>query len=157
MRKTKIITGGILAMAIVGVVASAEQSTHATKTASTQGSDTLDGAPPKMAVPTSEASAFKLWVAQEGTPPEKSAVRHVTRLSAHTGYRQVGIHTDWDSHFTCRRIAQAQQIATAYRNWQTGTGHVQVTVYASDGQIIPRPVLTERSAEPAGICLANRG
>ncbi|SEB74224.1 hypothetical protein SAMN04490357_7647 [Streptomyces misionensis] len=137
MRKGKLITGGIIAMAVVGVVASAEQSPHTTQTASTQGSDTFDEAPPKTgAAPTSEASTFKLWVAQEGTPPEKTATRHVTQLSAHTGNHKVEIHTDWDGRIASRYTAQAQQIASAYRNWQTGTGYAQVTVYATNGQIL---------------------
>ncbi|MFJ8098261.1 hypothetical protein [Streptomyces griseofuscus] len=137
MHKGKLITGGIIAMAIVGVVASAEQSAHTTETASTQGDDTFDETPPKKAVPTSEASTFKLWVTQEGTPAEKTAIRHVTQLNAHTGNQRIDIHTDWDSRFTSRYTAQAEQITTAYQTWQTGTGHVHVTVYASDGQIIP--------------------
>ncbi|MFF9185092.1 hypothetical protein [Streptomyces misionensis] len=137
MRKGKLITGGIIAMAVVGVVSSAEQSPHTTQTASTQGSDTFDETPPKMgAAPTSEASTFKLWVAQEGTPPEKTATRYVTQLGAHTGNHKVDIHTDWDGHVTNRYTAQAQQIVSAYRHWQTGTGHVRVTVYASNGQIL---------------------
>ncbi|MFE9451917.1 hypothetical protein [Streptomyces sp. NPDC006739] len=142
MHKGKLITGGLLALAVVGVAVHLEQSPSATKTASAQGNDIFDPTTPNMrAAPTSEADTFKLWVAQEGTPPEKAAIRHVTRLRAHTGNHRVDIRTDWDSRFASRYTAQAQQITIAYRTWQTGTGQSQVTVYASDGQVIP----TQRS------------
>ncbi|MEU3029916.1 hypothetical protein ACPCBC_04015 [Streptomyces incarnatus] len=132
MHKGKLIAGSILAMTVVGVVASVEHSAHATKVVPGHGPVLATMEP----VPTSEASMFRVWVDQEGTPPEKAAVRHVTRLTAHTGNQRVGIYTDWDSRFASSYTARAGQIVAAYRTWQSGTGHAEATVYAFDGQAI---------------------
>ncbi|GAA2502089.1 hypothetical protein GCM10023100_22030 [Actinocorallia cavernae] len=132
MHKGKLIAGGILAMAAVGVVVSAEDGAHATRIAPAHGTSLAT----TEAVPTSEASTFRLWVEQEGTAAERAAARHVTRLTAHTGNQRVEIYTDWDSRFASRYSSQAGQIAAAYRAWQSGTGHAQVIVHASNGQAI---------------------
>ncbi|MFI9649474.1 hypothetical protein ACIHAA_24645 [Streptomyces sp. NPDC052040] len=140
MRRANLITAGIVAAAVTAVAIGASEShgSPAPRTAPAVSPDDAFGTKPTRTNPgpTTESDIFKRWVAQEGTPPERAAVGHVTGLSAHTRHGRVDIHTEWNSRPADRYTPQAALVISAYQAWQTGTGDTLVTVYGADGRAI---------------------
>ncbi|WP_327685450.1 hypothetical protein [Streptomyces sp. NBC_00467] len=85
------------------------------------------------------AEEFKAFVAKNGTPTEKTAVKHVTKVQGAEEQNDildsVDVYTDFTGGFMSKDQNQAKLIASAFADWKDSENGL-VTVYGSDGDMI---------------------
>ncbi|WP_051789977.1 hypothetical protein [Streptomyces sp. NRRL S-1022] len=85
----------------------------------------------------SEADIFKRWAKANGSPADKAAVAHVTRVhGAFGGNGMVDVYTDWTGGMFGGHNPDGKLVVSAYQTWMPGTGSGLVTVYDADGEIL---------------------
>ncbi|MFI1419443.1 hypothetical protein ACH4VX_15855 [Streptomyces sp. NPDC020731] len=151
--KSKIALGAFVGIVVIGAVsansgdpdggsadkgtsASAEQQPGNTK------SDAKSDAKPaedKGTGKASQAEQFKAFVQKNGTPQEKDAAGHITKVQGADEQNDIldaaDVYTDFTGGIMGEGTGPAKLIASAFADWkQSGNG--LVTVYDADGEII---------------------
>jgi hypothetical protein len=152
IRKTLAI-GLIVGIAAVGAVGCTpeEEGTGAKKdssaAASTGEKDSTGGGEAKekgegeAAAKGSQADRFKAFVNKNGTPKEKDAVSHVTKVQGADDINDIlstaDVYTDYTGGIMGSGSGPAKLLASAFAEWKkTEDGGGLVTVYDADGELI---------------------
>lgn len=152
--KAKIATGAVVAAVVIGVVAAnadgdgdgkGDKSRQASASsgkdaggAAKKGGDG-GGADDKGTEKGSQAERFKDFVRKNGTPKEKDAVAHVTKVQGAEEQNDildsVDVYTDFSGGMTGKGQAPSKLIASAFADWKDSKNGL-VTVYDAEGEII---------------------
>ncbi len=85
------------------------------------------------------AEEFKAFVTKNGTPTEKAAVQHVTKVQGADKQNDIldsaDVYTDFTGGFMSENQNSAKLIASAFADWKDSENGL-VTVYGSDGDMI---------------------
>jgi hypothetical protein len=151
--KSKIALGAFVGIVVIGAVsansgdadggstdkgtsASAEQQSGSTK------SDAKSDAKPaedKGTEKASQAEQFKAFVQKNGTPQEKDAVAHITKVQGADEQNDIldaaDVYTDFTGGIMGEGTGPAKLIASAFADWKQSDNGL-VTVYDADGEII---------------------
>ncbi|MFJ2952609.1 hypothetical protein ACIO8H_34100 [Streptomyces sp. NPDC087226] len=155
--KTKIALGAVVGIVVIGAVsansgdsdggsgdsgtsASAEQQSGGTKADAK--ADTKSDAKPaedKGTEKASQADRFKAFVQKNGTPQEKDAVAHVTKVQGAEEQNDildaVDIYTDFTGGIMGEGTGPAKLLASAFADWKQSDNGL-VTVYDADGELL---------------------
>ncbi|MER7486396.1 hypothetical protein ABTY20_10945 [Streptomyces sp. NPDC126497] len=151
--KSKIALGAVVGIVVLGAVsansadpdggsggkgtsASAERkSGGATSDSGPDAKAAGDGAAEKA----SQAERFKAFVRKNGTPQEKDAVSHVTKVQGADEQNDIldaaDVHTDFTGGIMGEGMGPAKLISSAFADWKQSDNGL-VTVYGADGEII---------------------
>lgn len=155
--KSKIALGAVVGIVVIGAVsansgdsdggstgkgssASAQQQADGTK------SDTKSDAKPdakpaedKGAEKASQAEQFKAFVQKNGTPKEKEAVAHVTKVQGADEQNNIldaaDVYTDFTGGLMGEGTGPAKLIASAFADWKQSDNGL-VTIYDADGELL---------------------
>lgn len=87
----------------------------------------------------SQADQFKAFVAKNGTPAEKAAVKHVTKVQGADKQNDMldtaDIHTDYAGGLMGPHSGEGKLLASAFADWKSSENGL-VTVYDKDGQLL---------------------
>ena len=93
----------------------------------------------KAAEKASQAEQFKAFVQKNGTPKEKGAVSHVTKVQGADEQNDIldaaDVYTDFTGGIMGSGTGPAKLIASAFADWKQSDNGL-VTVYDADGEII---------------------
>ncbi|MBZ2408061.1 hypothetical protein ACWHAO_23560 [Streptomyces albidoflavus] len=143
--KTKIALGTVVGVVVIGGLASLGDD-QAADTA--KGGDTSNSAPasggdkaeqaqekPKA----SQAEQFKAFVEENGTPKEKEAASHVTKVQGADKQNNLldtaDIHTDYTGGVMGEGLGPAKLLTSAFADWKQSKNGL-VTVYDADGELL---------------------
>ncbi|MYY11891.1 hypothetical protein GT204_24035 [Streptomyces sp. SID4919] len=89
----------------------------------------------------SQATQFKAFVNKNGTPKEKDAVSHVTKVQGAEDVdgllNTADIYTDYTGGLMGQGMGPSKLLASAFADWRkTDDGGGLVTVYDADGEMI---------------------
>ncbi|MFC7818775.1 MULTISPECIES: hypothetical protein [unclassified Streptomyces] len=152
--KTKITLGAVVGIVVIGAVsansgdgsgegksdnrasAGAEEKPGGTK------GDGASGAKPaedKATEKASQADQFKAFVNKNGTPSEKEAVAHVTKVQGAEEQNDIldaaDVYTDFTGGIMGEGMGPAKLIASAFADWKQSENGL-VTVYDADGELL---------------------
>ncbi|MEU0123102.1 hypothetical protein ABZ114_15660 [Streptomyces albidoflavus] len=143
--KTKIALGTVVGVVVIGGLASLGDD-QAADTA--KGGDTSNSAPasggdkaePAQEKPkASQAEQFKAFVEENGTPKEKEAASHVTKVQGADKQNNVldtaDIHTDYTGGVMGEGLGPAKLLTSAFADWKQSKNGL-VTVYDADGELL---------------------
>ncbi|MEU3900251.1 hypothetical protein [Streptomyces sp. NPDC045251] len=157
--KTKIALGAVVGIVVIGAVsansgdgggegkgdnrtsAGAEEKPGGTKGDGTKGDGASDAKPAedKAAEKTSQADQFKAFVKKNGTPSEKEAVAHVTKVQGAEEQNDIldaaDVYTDFTGGLMGEGMGPAKLIASAFADWKQSENGL-VTVYDADGELL---------------------
>ncbi|MDT0609958.1 hypothetical protein [Streptomyces lancefieldiae] len=142
--KTKIALGAVVGLAIIGAVSANSEGDGDSKS----DSRTSAGAPEKSGDTkadgkaggkASQADQFKAFVAKNGTPTEKDAISHVTKVQGADEQNDIldsaDVYTDFTGGIMGEGTGPAKLIASAFADWKQSENGL-VTVYDADGEIL---------------------
>ncbi|MFF5160588.1 hypothetical protein ACFY3N_30920 [Streptomyces sp. NPDC000348] len=119
-----------------GTPASAERRSGGTEP---EGAADAKPAEDKGAEKASQAERFKAFAQKNGTPQEKEAVSHVTKVQGADEQNDVldsaDVHTDFTGGIMGEGTAPAKLIASVFAEWKQSDNGL-VTVYDAEGEII---------------------
>ncbi|WP_431997285.1 hypothetical protein [Streptomyces fungicidicus] len=151
--KSKLVLGAVVGIVVIGAVsansgdadggsgdkgtsASAEQQSADTKS---DGRSDAKPAEDKGAEKASQAEQFKAFVRKNGTPQEKDAVSHITKVQGADEQNDIldaaDVYTDFTGGIMGEGTGPAKLIASAFADWKQSDNGL-VTVYDADGEII---------------------
>ncbi|MEU3997588.1 hypothetical protein ACI2LV_15295 [Streptomyces fungicidicus] len=151
--KSKLVLGAVVGIVVIGAVsansgdadggsgdkgtsASAEQQSAGTKS---DGRSDAKPAEDKGAEKASQAEQFKAFVRKNGTPQEKDAVSHITKVQGADEQNDIldaaDVYTDFTGGIMGEGTGPAKLIASAFADWKQSDNGL-VTVYDADGEII---------------------
>ncbi|MET4661525.1 hypothetical protein ACFTZ8_06665 [Streptomyces fungicidicus] len=151
--KSKLVLGAVVGIVVIGAVsansgdadggsgdkgtsASAEQQSADTKA---DGKSDAKPAEDKGAEKASQAEQFKAFVRKNGTPQEKDAVSHITKVQGADEQNDIldaaDVYTDFTGGIMGEGTGPAKLIASAFADWKQSDNGL-VTVYDADGEII---------------------
>ncbi|MGV9844290.1 hypothetical protein ACWDUB_19620 [Streptomyces fungicidicus] len=151
--KSKLVLGAVVGIVVIGAVsansgdtdggsgdkgtsASAEQQSAGTKS---DGKSDTKPAEDKGAEKASQAEQFKAFVRKNGTPQEKDAVSHITKVQGADEQNDIldaaDVYTDFTGGIMGEGTGPAKLIASAFADWKQSDNGL-VTVYDADGEII---------------------
>ncbi|MDG9692849.1 hypothetical protein CJI59_24650 [Streptomyces sp. Alain-F2R5] len=152
--KTKIALGAVVGIAVIGAVsansgdgggeAKSDNRTSAgaeEKPGGTKGDGAPDAKPAedKAAEKASQADQFKDFVQKNGTPSEKEAVSHVTKVQGAEEQNDIldaaDVYTDFTGGIMGEGTGPAKLIASAFADWKQSENGL-VTVYDADGELL---------------------
>ncbi|CAM5515274.1 hypothetical protein ACFUV2_28945 [Streptomyces pilosus] len=162
--KSKIVLGAVVGVVVLGAVsanagdtdggstdkgsaASAQQQSGGAGSAGGTGGDGTkqaggEGAAKdagKDAGKASQAEQFKAFVQKNGTPQEKEAVAHVTKVQGADEQNDIldaaDVHTDFTGGITGEGTGPAKLIASAFADWKQSENGL-VTVYDAEGELL---------------------
>lgn len=89
----------------------------------------------------SQATQFKAFVNKNGTPKEKDAVSHVTKVQGAEDVdgllNTADIYTDYTGGLMGQGMGPSKLLASAFADWRkTDDGGGLVTIYDADGELI---------------------
>ncbi|MFD8938158.1 hypothetical protein ACFV0R_23395 [Streptomyces sp. NPDC059578] len=95
----------------------------------------------KSAAKGSQADRFKAFVNKNGTPKEKDAVSHVTKVQGADEVNNLlstaDVYTDYTGGIMGKGTGPAKLLASAFADWKkTDNGGGLVTVYDTDGELL---------------------
>ncbi|GAA1426421.1 hypothetical protein GCM10009601_35380 [Streptomyces thermospinosisporus] len=159
--KTKVALGAVVGLVVIGAVsansgdteggsggkgssASAERQSGDTKAA--DGKDAKDAkdaesndSAGKGAEKASQAEQFKAFVQKNGSPQEKAAVEHVTKVQGADEQNDIldaaDVYTDFTGGIMGEGAGPAKLIASAFADWKQSKNGL-VTVYDANGELI---------------------
>ncbi|CAL9540508.1 hypothetical protein [Streptomyces sp. Tu 3180] len=150
--KSKIVLGAVVGIVVIGAVSansgdadggsgdkgSAASAQRQSGTKSDGGSDAKP-AEDKGAEKASQAERFKAFVQKNGTPQEKEAVSHVTKVQGADEQNDIldaaDVYTDFTGGIMGEGMAPAKLIASAFADWKQSENGL-VTVYDADGELL---------------------
>lgn len=147
--KVLTVIGAIIAVFIVGGIASGGGEDTGSDTAKTAPDKAADAKPagdaakekpadePKKEL--SQADQFKEFVAKNGTGPEKAAVKHVTKVQGAGEQNDLldaaDIYTDYKGGIMSPNQGDAKLLASAFADWKDSKNGL-VTVYDEAGELM---------------------
>lgn len=147
--KVLTVIGAIIAVFIVGGIASGGGEDTGSDTAKTAPDEAADAEPagdaakekpadePKKEL--SQADQFKEFVAKNGTGPEKAAVKHVTKVQGAGEQNDLldaaDIYTDYKGGIMSPNQGDAKLLASAFADWKDSKNGL-VTVYDEAGELM---------------------
>ncbi|WP_234365180.1 hypothetical protein [Streptomyces sp. RTd22] len=136
--------GALIAVGVIGGIASG----GGKESEDSGGSGTAVSAPRKKTEPgqadaksadRSQAREFADFVAKNGTPPEKAAVGHVTKVQGADEQNDVldsaEVWTDYTGGMMGPHASDGKLIASAFADWKNSENGL-VTVYDAEGEIL---------------------
>ncbi|MFC8867636.1 hypothetical protein ACFUAC_08280 [Streptomyces sp. NPDC057148] len=157
--KTKIALGAVVGIVVIGAVsansgdgggegksdartsAGAEEKPGGAKGdgAKDDGESDAKPAEDKAAEKASQADQFKAFVNKNGTPSEKEAVAHVTKVQGAEEQNDIldaaDVYTDFTGGIMGEGMGPAKLIASAFADWKQSENGL-VTVYDADGELL---------------------
>lgn len=151
--KSKIALGAVVGIVVIGAVSansgdsdggSGDKSTSASAEQRSGGTKPDGGADAKPAEDestekASQAEQFKAFVQKNGTPQEKEAISHVTKVQGADEQNDIldaaDVYTDFTGGIMGEGTGPAKLIASAFADWKQSDNGL-VTVYDADGEII---------------------
>ncbi|MEU8729647.1 hypothetical protein AB0C68_09790 [Streptomyces tendae] len=152
--KTKIALGAVVGIAVIGALsanagdgdgdAKSDSRTSASAGEKADGakSDSASDAKPaedKAEEKASQAEQFKAFVQKNGTPKEKDAVSHVTKVQGADEQNDIldaaDVYTDFTGGIMGEGTAPAKLIASAFADWKDSENGL-VTIYDADGELL---------------------
>ncbi|KFG75120.1 hypothetical protein [Streptomyces mutabilis] len=152
--KTRIALGAVVGIVVIGAVsansgdgggedrsdnrpsAGAEEKPGGTKG---DGSPAAKPAEEEAAEKASQADRFKAFVEKNGTPSEKEAVAHVTKVQGAEEQNDIldaaDVYTDFTGGIMGEGTGPAKLIASAFADWKQSENGL-VTVYDADGELL---------------------
>ncbi|WP_217247070.1 hypothetical protein [Streptomyces sp. AC602_WCS936] len=160
--KTKVALGAVVGLVVIGAVSAnsgdgggegkSDNRTSAgaeEKPGGTKGDGASDAKPAedsdakpaenKAAEKASQADRFKAFVEKNGTPSEKEAVAHVTKVQGAEEQNDIldaaDVYTDFTGGLMGEGMGPAKLIASAFADWKQSENGL-VTVYDADGELL---------------------
>lgn len=155
--KTKIALGAVVGIAVIGALsanagdgdgdAKSENRTSASAGEKTGGAseakpaeDKADGkTEDKAEEKASQAEQFKAFVQKNGTPKEKDAVSHVTKVQGADEQNDIldaaDVYTDFTGGIMGEGTGPAKLIASSFADWKDSENGL-VTIYDADGELL---------------------
>ncbi|MFC8084721.1 hypothetical protein [Streptomyces sp. NPDC057340] len=158
--KTKIALGAVVGVAVIGALsanagdsdgdtggddrtsASAGEKPGNAKAGDDAGKDGASDAKPaedKAEEKASQAERFKAFVQKNGTPKEKDAVSHVTKVQGADEQNDIldsaDVYTDFTGGIMGEGTGPAKLIASAFADWKDSENGL-VTIYDADGELL---------------------
>ncbi|WP_030870400.1 hypothetical protein [Streptomyces sp. NRRL S-37] len=151
--KSKIALGAVVGIVIIGAASansgdsdggSADKSTSASagqRSGGTKPDGASDAKPAedKGAEKASQAEQFKAFVQKNGTPQEKDAASHVTKVQGADEQNDIldaaDIYTDFTGGIMGEGMAPAKLLTSAFADWKQSDNGL-VTVYDADGELL---------------------
>ncbi|NVI30643.1 hypothetical protein [Streptomyces sp. CAI-17] len=148
--KTKIALGTVVGVVVIGGLASLgdEQTADTAKGGDTSSSapasggdkaDKAEAEPAQEKPKASQAEQFKAFVEENGTPQEKEAASHVTKVQGAEKQNNVldtaDIHTDYTGGVMGEGLGPAKLLTSAFADWKQSKNGL-VTVYDADGELL---------------------
>ncbi|MFE0784180.1 hypothetical protein ACFW4T_11620 [Streptomyces mutabilis] len=152
--KTKIALGAVVGIAVIGAVsansgdgggeAKSDNRTSAgaeEKPGGAKRDGTSDAKPAEdeAAEKASQADQFKDFVQKNGTPSEKEAVSHVTKVQGAEEQNDIldaaDVYTDFTGGIMGEGTGPAKLIASAFADWKQSENGL-VTIYDADGELL---------------------
>ncbi|MFH8239277.1 hypothetical protein ACSLFT_31530 [Streptomyces sp. G6] len=157
--KTKITLGAVVGIVVIGAVsansgdgggegksdnrtsAGAEEKPGGAKGDGTKDDGASDAKPAedKATEKASQADQFKAFVNKNGTPSEKEAVAHVTKVQGAEEQNDIldaaDVYTDFTGGIMGEGMGPAKLIASAFADWKQSENGL-VTVYDADGELL---------------------
>ncbi|AVH58267.1 MULTISPECIES: hypothetical protein [Streptomyces] len=149
--KAKVALGAVVGIAVIGAVSanagngedgkgsggqqSSARADESGGNAKSEAKPAEDKAPEKA----SQAEQFKAFVNKNGTPKEKAAVAHVTKVQGADEQNDIldaaDVYTDFTGGIMGEGTAPAKLIASAFADWKDSENGL-VTVYDADGELL---------------------
>ncbi|MEU9640095.1 hypothetical protein ACGFZZ_32240 [Streptomyces tendae] len=155
--KTKIALGAVVGIAVIGALsanagdgdgdaksdnrtsASAGEKTGGASEAKPAEDKTEDKAEEKTEKKASQAEQFKAFVQKNGTPKEKDAVSHVTKVQGADEQNDIldaaDVYTDFTGGIMGEGTGPAKLIASSFADWKDSENGL-VTIYDADGELL---------------------
>ncbi|MFD7703962.1 hypothetical protein [Streptomyces caelestis] len=151
--KSKIALGAVVGIVVIGAVSansgdadggSGDKGTSASAEQRSGGAKSDGGADAKPAEDkgtrkASQAEQFTAFVQKNGTPQEKEALSHVTKVQGADEQNDIldaaDVYTDFTGGIMGEGTGPAKLIASAFADWKQSDNGL-VTVYDADGEII---------------------
>ncbi|MGX1030047.1 hypothetical protein RKD37_005431 [Streptomyces ambofaciens] len=152
--KTKIALGAVVGIAVIGALsansgagdgdAGSDSRTSANSGEKADGakSDDASDAKPaedKAVEKASQAEQFKAFVQKNGTPKEKDAVSHVTKVQGADEQNDIldaaDVYTDFTGGIMGEGTGPAKLIASSFADWKDSENGL-VTIYDADGELL---------------------
>lgn len=157
--KTKIVLGAVVGIAVVGALsanagdgdgdaksdnrtsasAGGKQDGAGADGAKTDGASEAKPAEDKAVEKASQAEQFKAFVQKNGTPKEKDAVSHVTKVQGADEQNDIldaaDVYTDFTGGIMGAGTGPAKLIASAFADWKDSENGL-VTIYDADGELL---------------------
>ncbi|MFD5052196.1 hypothetical protein [Streptomyces tendae] len=151
--KTKIALGAVVGIAVIGALsanagdgdgdAKSDNRTSASAGEKTGGASEAkpaeDKAEDKAEEKASQAEQFKAFVQKNGTPKEKDAVSHVTKVQGADEQNDIldaaDVYTDFTGGIMGEGTGPAKLIASSFADWKDSENGL-VTIYDADGELL---------------------
>ncbi|MFG3133720.1 hypothetical protein [Streptomyces tendae] len=147
--KTKIALGAVVGIAVIGALsanagdgdgdAKSDNRTSASAGEKTGGASEAKPADDKADEKASQAEQFKAFVQKNGTPKEKDAVSHVTKVQGADEQNDIldaaDVYTDFTGGIMGEGTGPAKLIASAFADWKDSENGL-VTIYDADGELL---------------------
>ncbi|MEV5759859.1 hypothetical protein ACIQHU_32545 [Streptomyces tendae] len=155
--KTKIALGAVVGIAVIGALsanagdgdgdaksdnrtsASAGEKTGGASEAKPAEDKADDNAEDKAEEKASQAEQFKAFVQKNGTPKEKDAVSHVTKVQGADEQNDIldaaDVYTDFTGGIMGEGTGPAKLIASSFADWKDSENGL-VTIYDADGELL---------------------
>ncbi|WP_282088040.1 hypothetical protein [Streptomyces tendae] len=152
--KTKIALGAVVGIAVIGALSanagdgdgdaksdsrSSASSGEKADGAKADGASDAKPAEDKAVEKASQAEQFKAFVQKNGTPKEKDAVSHVTKVQGADEQNDIldaaDVYTDFTGGIMGSGTGPAKLIASAFADWKDSDNGL-VTIYDADGELL---------------------
>ncbi|MFE6638856.1 hypothetical protein ACFVFT_22920 [Streptomyces tendae] len=147
--KTKIALGAMVGIAVIGALsanagdgdgdAKSDNRTSASAGEKTGGASEAKPAEDKAEEKASQAEQFKAFVQKNGTPKEKDAVSHVTKVQGADEQNDIldaaDVYTDFTGGIMGEGTGPAKLIASSFADWKDSENGL-VTIYDADGELL---------------------
>ncbi|MFD5235964.1 hypothetical protein [Streptomyces tendae] len=151
--KTKIALGAVVGIAVIGALsanagdgdgdAKSDNRTSASAGEKTGGASEAkpaeDKAEDKAEEKASQAEQFKAFVQKNGTPKEKDAASHVTKVQGADEQNDIldaaDVYTDFTGGIMGEGTGPAKLIASSFADWKDSENGL-VTIYDADGELL---------------------
>ncbi|MFH8445569.1 hypothetical protein ACH4D3_30655 [Streptomyces sp. NPDC018026] len=150
--KTKIALGAVVGIAVIGALSanagdgdgdakSAKSDNRASASAGGKqdGASEAKPAEDKAVEKASQAERFKAFVQKNGTPKEKDAVSHVTKVQGADEQNDIldaaDVYTDFTGGIMGSGTGPAKLVASAFADWKDSENGL-VTIYDADGELL---------------------
>ncbi|MEU6110971.1 hypothetical protein ABZ853_21515 [Streptomyces albidoflavus] len=145
--KTKIALGTVVGVVVIGGLASLgdDQAADTAKGGDTSNSapassgDKAEAEPAQEKPKASQAEQFKAFVEENGTPKEKEAASHVTKVQGADKQNNLldtaDIYTDYTGGLMGEGLGPAKLLASSFADWKQSKNGL-VTVYDADGELL---------------------
>ncbi|WP_077798488.1 hypothetical protein [Streptomyces sp. JHA26] len=150
--KSKVVLGAVVGIVVIGAVSANSgdggdggKSDKASVSAGEKsgggqgGSSDAKPAEDKAAEKGSQADQFKAFVNKNGTPTEKEAVAHITKVQGADEQNDIldtaDVYTDFTGGIMGEGTGPAKLIASAFADWKDSENGL-VTVYDAEGEIL---------------------